>query len=78
MALADENRCDSGAPDFFDGGENAQFVVDEHVMVGRVATLDIFELLFFVNVNHGPPFDSFQQAGAFDFAWLEDDVAIGK
>src|SRR5262249_42227830 len=38
-------------PDLLYLGQDAQFVIDEHVMIGRVETFDIFEFLLLVNVN---------------------------
>jgi hypothetical protein len=60
VTLAHKNGGDASAPDLFDGCEDSQFVIDEHIVMSGVAALDVFEFLFFVNVNHGLAFDRFQ------------------
>ena len=41
-----ERQCvTSPAPDFLDGGENANFVINEHVVVSRITPLHVFKLM---------------------------------
>ena len=51
MALPNENSGYTGAPDFFHGGQDTQFVVHQYVMFGRLALLDIVKFLLLVHVN---------------------------
>ena len=39
------------SPDLFRGSQNAKLVIDQDVMFGRVAFLDIAEFLLFVDVD---------------------------
>src|SRR5436305_7166551 len=70
VTLADEDSCDSGAPDCLYRREDAQLVVDEHIMFGGMALLDILEFIFFVNVNQDLAANGFEEARAIDFARL--------
>jgi len=47
------------APDFLHRGQDAQFVVDQDVVIGRITLLDIIQLLFLVNVNQHIAIDRF-------------------
>src|SRR5215472_11753617 len=47
-------------------------------MLGRIALLDVVQLLLLVNVNQHLAIDGFPQAGALDLARLEDHVAVGE
>src|SRR5205814_2012995 len=68
MALPDEYGGHPLAPEFLHRGEDAQLVVDENVVVGRVEPLYVLKLAFLVNVDehaimHRPP-----QPGALHLA----------
>ena len=63
---------------FFDCGQNSRHVVDQDVMAGRIALLDVIELLLFVDVDQHAALDRLKDAGALDLARLEDDVAVGQ
>ncbi len=78
MALAGEDGGELWAPDFFDGVEDAELVVDEDVVVGGVAVFHVVEHFFLVDVDEDVAFDGFVDAGALDFAGLENDIAIGE
>src|SRR5205807_10385546 len=60
MALTHEHGRHSRSPDFFDRSQNAQLVVNEHVMFGRATALDIIEFLLFVHINQHAPLDGFK------------------
>jgi hypothetical protein len=47
-------------------------------VIRGVAPLDVRERLLLVNVNEYVALDRFKNAGAFDFARLEDHVTVGK
>ena len=66
------------APDLLDGGQDAELVVDQDVVLGRVAPLDVVELLLLVDVDQDVAVDGLEQARAMDLARLEDDVAVGE
>lgn len=67
-----------GRPSLFDCGQNSRLVVDQDVMAGRIALLDVAEFLLFVDVDQYAALDRLKDAGALDLARLEDDVAIGQ
>ncbi len=46
-----KNRSHSRAPDFLDGGQDAQLVVHQHVMLRRVTVLNVFQFLFLMHIN---------------------------
>ena len=78
MALAREDGRQTLAPDFLKGGENADLVVDEDIVPGRVAQLDVLELLLLVDVDQHAAVDSVVQPGALDLARLEHHVAVAE
>jgi len=78
VALANEDGNDAVAPFSFDRGEDADFVIEEHVTSRREAVLDISQLAFLVNVHQSVAMDRFQQTGGLDLVRLEDDVAIAE
>jgi hypothetical protein len=47
-------------------------------MMGREASFDIRELIFFVHIDEDVAGDGIEEAGAFYFAGLENDIAIGE
>src|SRR6185437_6886358 len=59
VALARKNRGDALAPDFLHCGKNANLVIDEHIVVSRIASFNIFKFLLFVNVNQDFAFHGF-------------------
>jgi hypothetical protein len=50
MALLGKHRRNPLAPDLLHRGKNAQFVVNEHIMISRIEALYVFELAFLVNL----------------------------
>ena len=76
--LLGEQGRHAAAPDVFDRGENPRLVVDQHVMVCRVAAFDVVELLFLVDVDQHVAVDRVPDARLLGFAGLEDDVAVGE
>ena len=78
VSLAREDGGHAGAPDLLDRGQDAQLVVDQHVVTGRVALLDVVQLLLLVDVDEHAAFDRLEEPGALDLARLEDHVAVGQ
>ena len=76
VALPDKNGGHTRAPEFFDGCKDAQFVVNQNVMFGGIALLDVIEFQFLVHVNEHPTGDCTGQPGAIDLKWLKNDVAV--
>jgi molybdenum cofactor cytidylyltransferase len=76
VALPDKNGGHTRAPEFFDGCKDAQFVVNQNVMFGGIALLDVIEFLFFVHVNEHLTGGCIGQPGAIDLKWLKNDVAV--
>ena len=77
VALPRKYRGDARRPDLLHRGQDAQLVVDQHVVVGRVALLDVVQLLFLVDVDRArgrPPLRT--DARALDLARLKDHVAV--
>ena len=78
MALARKYGGEPVAPDVFRRRQDAQFVVHHHIVFRRVAFFHVVEFLFLVDVDERVAVHGFEQAGALDFARLEDDVAVGE
>src|SRR5262249_42418003 len=78
MALARKHRRQARAPDALDGGQDAQLVVDEHVVLGGMPSLDILELAFLVNVDEDTALHRVGEPRALDLAGLEDHIAVGE
>ncbi len=78
VPLAGEDGGQALAPRLLDRGEDPDLVVDQHVVVGRVASLDVVELELLVDVDEHAPGDGSRQAGAFDLQRLKHDVAVGQ
>ena len=57
--------------------ENSRLVVDQYVMVSRIASLDIIEIMLFVDVNQDTTVNRFEDAGSLYFARLKNNVTIG-
>src|SRR3954447_26493820 len=55
--------------------KNSRLVIDQHVMVSRIAPLDIVEFMLFVDIYQDTTLDRFEDAGSLYFARLKDDVA---
>jgi hypothetical protein len=51
MALLGKHRGNPRAPDPLHRGENAQFVVDQHIVISRIEALYVLELAFLVNID---------------------------
>ena len=51
VTLPNENSCYTRTPDFFHRVQDSQFVVHQHIMLGRVALLDAVKFLLRVHVN---------------------------
>jgi hypothetical protein len=77
VPLAREDRGHAGAPGLLHRGQDAQLVVDQHVVARRVALLDVVQLPLLVDVDEHAALDGVQQPGALDLARLEDHVAVG-
>ena len=78
VPLAGEDGGQALAPRLLDRGEDPHLVVDQHVVVGRVASLDVVELELLVDVDEHAPGRRLAQAGAFDLQRLKHDVAVGQ
>lgn len=60
----------------FEGRQQADFVVDHDVVPGRVFGFHVVEFQLFVYINKDVAFEGVVEAGAIDFAGLEDNVAV--
>src|SRR5215471_17904923 len=76
MALAGKDGGHLGAPDSFHRGQDAKFVIDEHVVRGREALFHILEFLFLMNVDQHVAVNCFPDAGALDLKRLKNHVTI--
>src|SRR6516162_4098247 len=78
MALAGEHRGEPLTPDLLHRREDAQLVIDHHVVPGWVTLLDRGEHPLLVQVDEHPPLHRIPQSRALYLARLEYDVAIGQ
>src|SRR5262249_47110247 len=76
--LAREHGRNAVLPEALNRSQDAQLVVDDDVVFGRKATLDVIESLFLVNIDQYTAIDRVGQAPLFNFVWLKDDVPIGQ
>ena len=75
LALHGEHGGDAVGPLSLHGAEDPDLVVDEDVARSRVASLDILELVFLVDVDEDVVRDV-ANAGSSDLARLEDRVTV--
>ena len=61
---------DSLAPGLFEGGQDAELVIHQDVVLGRVMVRDICEGLFLVDVDQDVAFNGFKNSGALNLARL--------
>ena len=76
LTLSGKHRGHPRVPGLLDRGQNAQLVVHQDIVLGRVTPLDIIQRLLFMNVDEHVAFDSFEDARAFDLARLKNHIAV--
>src|SRR5207247_4716818 len=76
LALPTKHRCYTTSPGLLNRGQDTQLVVHQDVMFRWVKPLDVIQRLFFVNVDKHVAVYGFEDARAFDLAWLEHHVAV--
>jgi len=74
--LAYKYRCDPISPSFLDRGENAEFVINQDIVQGGIALLDIIQRRFLADINKDMAVDRFPDARPLPR--LEDHVAVGQ
>ena len=62
VSLARKDRRQAISPDLLHRGQNAQLVVDHHIVVRRVTFLDVMEHVFLVNIDQHSALDRFPKA----------------
>ena len=78
LPLSWENCGNAIAPIFLDGSQDAELVVHHDVVLSRVASHHILERFLFMDVNEHMAINRLEDAGALDFARLEDNIAVGE
>src|SRR5207253_322771 len=78
VSLAREDGRQAVAPALLHRGQDAELVVDEHVVVRGEARLDVVELPLLVDVDQDAAVDRVEEPRALDLARLEDDIAVGQ
>src|SRR6266849_10937373 len=78
VPLPRQHGGDATRPHLLHCRQDPQLVVDQHVMVGRVALLDVVELAFLVYIDQDVPVHGLVQPRALELARLEDRVAVGQ
>ena len=76
MTLARKHRGDACAPRLLDRAQDAQFVIDDHVVRRRIAPLDGIEHPFLVQVDEHAPADRVPQPGALHLARLKYHIPV--
>src|SRR5213596_2976010 len=76
LALPGKYRGHTRPPGLLNRGQDTQLVVHQDVVFRWVKPLDVIQRLFFVNVDKHVAVYGFEDARAFDLAWLEHHVAI--
>jgi len=77
LALHWQHSGDAVGPLSLHGAEDPDLVVDEDVARGRVASLDVLELVFLVDVDEDAVRDV-ANAGSSDLAGLEDRITVSE
>jgi hypothetical protein len=75
-SLPDEHRRRPRAPESLCGCQDVRLVVHKNVMLGGIATLDVIEGLFFMDIDKHASAHSVRESGVLDLAGLKDDIAI--
>src|SRR5438128_12691484 len=78
LTLAGEDRGDALAPGFLDRSQDPWLVVDENVVLRRIASLDVIQRLFLVDVDQHVAVHGLPAAGPLDLAGLEDPRTVRK
>ncbi len=78
MTLLGKHGRNALAPDFLHCRQDAQFVVDQYIVIGRVETPNIFKLLLLVDVDEDTVVECVPEAGSFHLARLEHGIAVGE
>src|SRR5208282_6187897 len=76
LSLPGEHCRYAVTPSLLDGGQDAQLVVHQHVVLSGIPLLDILQGLLFVDINKDVAFDSLENAGTLDLARLEHHIAV--
>ena len=77
-ALAWKNRRDTVAPRRLEGAEDAQFVVDQHIMPCGISALDVVQCVLLVDIDQNPVVDGPAETRSLDLARLEERIAVGQ
>jgi len=78
LALTRQYRSHPIAPDLLDRRQDPRLVVDQDIMVRRIALFHILELLLLMDVDQHMAVDRFRNSGALDLTRLKDDIPIGQ
>src|SRR5882724_9552808 len=78
LTLAGKDRGDAVAPAVLDRGQDPRLVVHQDVVLRRIASLDVVQRRFLVDIDQHVAVHGLPDAGAFDLARLEDHVAVGE
>jgi hypothetical protein len=78
MALSEKDGRRPTVPAMLDRVEDAKLVVHDHVVLGRVASLDIVELAFLVDIDENVTVDRGPEARSPDLVRLEHRVSVGE
>src|SRR5262245_42028084 len=62
MSLTRKHCGDTSPPDLLDRGQDAKLVVDENVVLSRIALFDVVQFPFLVNVNQDAATDRIEYA----------------
>src|SRR5438874_749937 len=76
--LAHEDGRQPLAPRALHRGQDAELVVDQHVALRRIASLDVVQLLLLVDVDEHATADGVEEPRALDLERLEDHVPVGE
>src|SRR3954447_26655683 len=58
--------------------QDSRLVIDQHIMVSRIASLNIVEFVLFVDVYQNTTVNCFEDTGSLYFARLKDNIAVGQ
>src|SRR5690348_16903051 len=78
VALSHEDGSDTFTPDFFNRRQDPEFVVDQNVLVCRIATGHVFQFVFLVDIDQHRSIKSIVQSSLANLVRLKDDISVGK
>ena len=76
MALLRVNSRDPRSPQILGRGQNAQLVVDQHIVFGRIPRFYVVQFLLLMHIDQYVAIHCIKETGALDLVRLENRISI--